>query len=178
MTLERLEHGAYVHPDDPGEIGYKNNPPRISVTDDEARLLASLVPGRNVLEIGTGLGISARAMSTTANLVYTVDTDDWVKRCIAPYLPKRVYFIDSLSKIADRNAWDKVWFDVAFIDGWHEKEAVMMDIGHVHHFFNSEYAQIILHDTKLPGVRAAIEEYDLKPIIEFDTHYGLGVYEP
>ena len=64
MKLVPQENGSYTHPADPGEP--TTGTPRLSVTELEADILAALVAGRDVLEIGTGLGVSTRAMAATA----------------------------------------------------------------------------------------------------------------
>lgn len=112
------ESGSYIHPDDPGEPSTGH--PRLSVTDLEAAILAVLVDGLTVLEIGTGLGVSTRAMASTARVVHTVDIDPWVWENIWPFLPENVVThrtIDSVPLV-----------DAAFIDGDHNPAAVVRDL--------------------------------------------------
>lgn len=80
--------GGRYRADDPGEP--TTGVPRVSIADDEVELLASLVAGKRVLEIGTGLGVSARAMASTATEVVTVDIDPWVHANVWPLLPRNV----------------------------------------------------------------------------------------
>ena len=88
MTLELDSNGSYRHLDDPGEP--TTGDPRLSVTDEEAAILSVLAHGRTVVEFGTGLGVSTRALAQTAQLVCTVDVDEWVQDTIWPDLPVNV----------------------------------------------------------------------------------------
>ena len=177
MTLERLEHGAYIHAADPGEPGYEGNPPRISITEREAQILMSIVAGLEVFEIGTGIGMATRAMSVTADSVATCDIDQWVFDNIVPDLPRNVYY--EHRDVIDRDIAVSLitpGWDVVFIDGLHTKEAASRDIDLALRFLQPG-GRIIFHDTKMESVQAAIKEAGLRLVIEFDTHYGLGVYE-
>src|SRR3954471_13056030 len=84
MTMVRSKRGDFTRKDDPGEPRIKK--PRVSVTEDEARILSAFALGRVVLEIGTGLGVSTRALASTAKCVWTSDIDEWVQRTIWPEL--------------------------------------------------------------------------------------------
>jgi hypothetical protein len=77
--LDRHKGGYYSHPEDPGEAYYGGSPKRLSVTDEEAEILAKLATGMTVLELGTGLGVSTKALASTAKSVITVDPDPWVR---------------------------------------------------------------------------------------------------
>lgn len=118
MELERHHTGSYRHPDDPGEpiVGLS----RLSVTDMEAAILAAFVAGRVVLEIGTGLGVSTRALASTAAHVVTVDPDLWVQQNVWPDLPANVTATDT--------APDDTLFSAVFIDGCHTTPSVREDM--------------------------------------------------
>jgi len=137
VELTRTAIGNYTHPDDPGEAAYKGSPKRLSVTDDECEILARLAQGRSVLEIGTGLGVSTRAMSDTARRVVTVDPDDWVRLNVWESLP---------SNVAPCNEFvedDK--FDFAFIDGDHHYDSVKADLVAVRKVLRP-FSPVVMHD--------------------------------
>lgn len=70
IDLERTSNGNYLCPSDPGEIGC-GTAPRRSVTDEEVSRIGELFANRFVLEIGTGLGVSTRALAALAVAVIT-----------------------------------------------------------------------------------------------------------
>lgn len=108
------------HPADPGEP--QHGIPRVGIARDEEPLLAALGRGRSVLEIGTGLGYSARAfLAGGARRVVTVDIDPWVGSAIVPALPKGIGFRGDWPPPGGRP------FDVVFVDGAHDKESVRED---------------------------------------------------
>jgi hypothetical protein len=145
--------GNYLDPDDPGEPGYPDHWKRRSVTDEEAEILAKIATGKRVMEIGTGLGVSTRAIASTAAHVVTVDPDPWVKDpCLA-----NVEFRRSLPS-AD------VQFDLAFIDGHHREDAVVADI-----LSCRKIPMLVIHDSRTPSVRAAIERCGLVSDEEYHT---------
>ena len=138
--------GGKYRADDPGEP--TTGVPRVSIADDEVELLAELVAGLRVLEIGTGLGVSARAMAKTASEVVTVDIDPWVHANVWPLLPKNVRGLTSAADI------DGV-FGAVFIDGDHGRHAVRRDIEQAEGF--APGGLLIAHDANvvfpfLPGV--------------------------
>lgn len=118
MSLDQHDTGSYMHPDDPGEP--TTGKPRLSVTPQEAALLAEWVEGLSVLEIGTGLGISTKAMAATAREVHTVDVDPWVWETVWPYLPDNVITHESTASVPN--------VDAVFIDGDHSTAAVVSDL--------------------------------------------------
>lgn len=147
MDIVRTENGNFFCPDDPGESQYPGSPPRLSVTEQEA------------VEIGTGLGVSTRALASTAASVVTVDPDPWV---VDPCLPN-VRFL--------REAPDPAGFDMAFIDGLHERDAVVRDIERC-----KAIPLIVLHDTDLRGVREAIERTGLRRTEDFGTKCQMAAF--
>ena len=169
MTLVRnKEHGFYVNLDDPGEGG--GPVPRVSVTDEEGEILAEYVKGLYVLEIGTGLGISTRAMAKTAVLVDTVDIDPWVRDTIAPALPKNVIFHEGMGLIHPNKR-----FDVCFIDGAHDTASVVTDIEDAMKRLVPG-GLLLFHDYFAKPVRDAVEkEMNLRPCAVRETRHKIGV---
>lgn len=163
IRLERAPNGYYC-PDDPGEpFGDK----RWSVSDTEARLLSELFAGKNVLEIGTGLGISARKMAETAKCVHTVDVDAWVKENVLPSLPHNVIFYDNIKNVPGS-------LDGAFIDGLHVYKQVMEDIVNARNMVKKG-GLIILHDYHIDDVYNAIMDCNMN-CIEIKTFAGMALY--
>ena len=158
MNLIPHSTGSYVHGDDPGEP--TTGEPRLSITEVEGEMLAVLAAGRSVLEFGTGLGVSTRALARTARKVYTVDIDEWVQETIWPTLP------DNVSTCDDRDRLPIV--DMVFIDGDHTEEGTAADVAAAMRLASEV---IIMHDTSAPTVRAACDDEWLF----IGTTHGLGV---
>lgn len=153
MTLEPLENGAYRCLEDPGEPGYDGLPRRISVTAHEAQVLRAMAAGRAVVEIGTGLGVSARAMATTAMRLTTIDNDPWVQTRIWPTLPARVRTLAHTGAAC----WPA---DLVFIDGLHTAAALEIDIREAVRLLDRRTASAVLfHDIELAVVRDTILRY-------------------
>jgi len=159
--LIRTDNGNYYDPKDPGESQYPNSPPRLSVTDDEVEILADLARQKVVLEIGTGLGISTRALASTAKRVVTIDPDPWVRD---PEMSNVVFL---------REAPMTGQFDIVFIDGHHSTEAVLQDITYC---IQMKILKITLHDTYLPSIREAIRQCALHEQKVYETRCRLAVY--
>lgn len=153
--------GSYEHPGDPGEP--TTGVPRLSVTEMEADLLAAFVVGRDVLEIGTGLGVSTRALARTAKSVVTVDIDEWVQGTIWPELPANV--VPTPVVPVGRQ------FDAAFIDGDHSTESVVADWQAVAPLVRSG-GVILAHDTNAKAVRDGLPE----GFLFIETMHGVGVF--
>lgn len=115
IRLVRHENGNYFCPDDPAGDG------RRSVSDQEAEILASAALGKRVLEIGTGLGVSTRALASTARHVWTVDTSPWICEFVFHDLPENV--TPTMVRDLVRGPCD-----LAFIDGEHSAQALAADI--------------------------------------------------
>jgi len=155
---------GYACPDDPGEPG--TNAPRLSINDQEGRILQELVKNKDVLEIGTGLGISTKVMAMTANKVYTFDIDEWVRENVWPDLPDNVLgfrYPDSFVEV----------MDCAFIDSLHTYEQCTNDIA-----FAREHVtpggMIIFHDLYIQGVAQAVVESGL-PFVHIQTTAGMAL---
>jgi predicted O-methyltransferase YrrM len=123
ITLDPVPGGGYKAIEDPGEQCYQHGGKRISVTDEEAKILAVGLAFLHVLEIGTGLGVSTRAIEETAASVCTVDTDPWVIEHVWPDLQELGVAVTSDAPALPAQGW----FNGAFIDGDHAYAAVRHD---------------------------------------------------
>jgi predicted O-methyltransferase YrrM len=163
MNIEHLNGGSIRRTDDPGEP--TTGKPRISIADDEIDILTEAARGQIVLEIGTGLGVSTRAMAVSAQTVITVDPDPWVAETIAPTFPDDVLHIATLDDIPTT-----VVFTMAFIDGDHSTESTNRDILAAWERVMVG-GRIYVHDAKYPNVAAALTGYGWKHI---PTTHGLA----
>lgn len=153
--------GGYRHDDDPGEP--TTGLPRVSITDEEADLLASFASGRTVLEIGTGLGVSTRALASSALKVTTVDVDPWVQATIWPTLPDNV---ECLTEVPTGRR-----FGLVFIDGDHTPEAVQRDVALAESLLD-DGGLIVAHDSAFDHVRGALGP---GAWVHHPTRFGLSV---
>jgi len=160
MNLSPAPNGWYC-PQDPGEPFYDKASPRWSVNEIEARVISELCYKRNVLEIGTGLGISTKEIAKRAKMVYTVDIDDWVKTNVVPSLPKNTKFFSDVRE-APKN------MDVAFIDGRHVYEQVVEDIKNAREHVRKD-GTFIFHDGKIGGVFKAIADSNFHAVCMITT---------
>ena len=163
MTLVPHDTGSFQHPDDPGEP--TTGDPRLSITELEGQMLAALVAGRKVLEIGTGLGVSTAAMAATAEHVATYDIDSWVHDTIWPGLPDNVVGVKSLEHVGRA-------FGAVFIDADHSTEAVARDLSVALQHLGLG-GVVIAHDTASPAVREGLAAESGWHWI--DTTHGLAV---
>lgn len=168
--LSRTAEGSYTHPQDPGEAAYASAVPRMSVTDEEAAHLAEMARGKRVLEIGTGLGVSTRALASTAALVVTVDNDPWVHEAIWPDLAA-VPHVALCGQVPD----GEEPFGLIFIDGDHRKESVARDIG-IAKALCAVDGTVVFHDVKYSTVESAILAA-CRNMRVIDTVHGLGVVD-
>ena len=145
MGLTRHVNGNYTHPEDPGEPGLGT--PRVSVTDEECKVLGWLAADRTVLEIGTGLGVSTRAMQAAGGEVETVDVDPWVQANVWPGL--RELGVECRD-VADASPY-AAQFDMCFIDGAHDEASVERDLDTAMRLVRPG-GLIVLHDTNYEGV--------------------------
>lgn len=168
----RTEHltpknAGFTDPRDPGEQCYGTEVPRGSISLFEGEFLATLCAAKRVIEVGTGLGISTRYIARTAECVWTIDPDPWVKEVIVPEIGE--------VNVVALCSWDGVpaHVDVVFIDGCHKPGAVANDLR-----LASEKLQncgvIVLHDWRLPDVQkgAALYGASVSPV---NTEFGLGL---
>lgn len=172
--LEAEPHGGFVAPSDPGEP--RIGTPRVSVTTTESALLAGFACGKKVLEIGTGLGVSTRDMAETAELVVTVDIDEWVWENIWPSLPSNVARLRDTDWIVGYTTGlsGELKFDMVFIDGDHAAESVMADLRTaVAH--GAEGSIIVCHDAKSGNVRTGLDTVAPGQWSLVDTVHGLGL---
>ena len=156
-VLIKTPIGNFTFASDPGEP--LKNVPRKSVTEEEAEILKGLVLNKNVLEIGTGLGVSTRAIALTAKTVVSVDIDSWTHRFEFP--PNVVL----LSEIPTEQ------FDLVFIDGFHERSAVYKDIK------ASKTDLYILHDCDHLDVLFAASMAGLVQIQKFNTACDMRMFK-
>lgn len=161
------DNGGYTREDDPGEPGIKR--PRISVSDNEAKILVALAHGRVVLEIGTGLGVSTRALASTAQFVWTYDIDEWVRETIWTELAADLRNIGFLTEPPERDSWNQ---DLVFIDADHHTRAVAADVALAHECLRFG-GLIVAHDSNYGSVKEALIPADDWAFI--DTEHGLAV---
>lgn len=161
-----------------------------AVTERECRRLAELAEGRPVLEVGTYLGRSTIALASTAEVVHTVDfhPPDHLTREVESTLPA---FLHNLDRYELRHkvvvhfgfsqetlpALREEWFDLAFIDGQHQREPVEEDIGLVlPHLANT--AILAFHDYGRAGVHTAEgwDDFHVTEVVdEFARRRGVDV---
>ena len=155
---------GYICPQDPGEPG--TGEPRLSVNDHEARLLASLVRGMDVLEIGTGFAVSTQAMAKTAKRVVTIDPDPFIVERVFPTLPANVVPSPYLQD------W-MVDFDAAFLDGLHTREQANRDIIEMRARVKA-HGLLIFHDLYYDEIRQALADSKIA-VIHVQTTAGIGL---
>ena len=162
---------GYMSPQDPGEPG--RNQPRWSVNDLEARIVGELCRKGIVLEIGTGLGVSSRAILKTCYKLMTVDSDPWVWNNVFPELKKEFGEKVHCYPLKANNVKTPTRFDALFLDGFHEYEQVKKDIAN----YRGELkhgAIMIFHDLYIDGVYRGIIDSGLTPL-HIQTTAGIGV---
>jgi predicted O-methyltransferase YrrM len=159
-SLEALPNGSFVRADDPGEPTTSQK--RVSVSVREAELLAHLAAGKHCFEIGTGLGVSTKAMASRALTVRTFDVDEWVQDHVWPDLPTNVI---TFTELPSRRT-----FELCFIDGDHSTEAVQRDIAWA--LESVPKGVIVCHDVNYENVRDGLHGGDWHII---PTEHGLGL---
>jgi hypothetical protein len=166
MSVELIASpiNGYACPSDPGEPG--TGKPRLSINNEEGRILQALIRGYEVLEIGTGLGVSTGFLAQAANRVFTVDIDPWVHEYIWPTLPKNVITLKEITGI-------RLCVQATFIDGMHEYEAVKRDI-EIARLCTRQHGLIIFHDLYIAGVAQALIDSGL-PFVHIQTTAGMAV---
>jgi hypothetical protein len=166
---------GYMSPQDPGEPG--RNQPRWSVNDREARIIGELCRGLDVLEIGTGLGISTKAINEKAADLDTVDIDLFVQQNIFPELKKLGVFchnsFEDCVKDMDPDPKISTRWTALFLDGFHEYNQVKKDIAAARPWL-APGAIMIFHDLYIDGVYRGIIDSGLAPL-HIQTVAGIGV---
>lgn len=158
LPLVANERGFPIHPDDPGEVGYAPGTKRWGVHPEEATILTRLAVGRDVLEIGTGLGVGTRALAATALSVSTIDIDPWVHETIWPGLR---HDCPNVFGYAHPAALDPLArYDLVFVDGLHTREHVAADLQLAVSRL-SPHGMIVLHDANMVAVRQGV--FDVLP---------------
>ena len=156
-TLTLCPAGNFLSEEEPGNAPV--NEKKRSVTLQEAEILKRFAKDKYVLEVGTGLGVSTRTMAEAAKHITSVDIDPWTHSFS---FPDNVTLVKA---IPDEH------FEMAFIDGSHEKEAVVIDVT------ESSADFYILHDCYNPGVQAAIEHLNLKELEKFNTTCDMRMFK-
>ena len=169
IRLEREEPGRYWSPDDPLRWPNGGVRKRWSVTEQEAKVLSLLAHGRKVLEVGTGLGISARAMVLTARSVTTIDPDPWIQESVE--LPGVLMLADWPDERVNK-------YDMIFIDGDHEAKAVQADLTEARKRL-APGGFMAFHDyvPRVPGVMDGLKHLDGELIL-LGTLNRLALYIP
>lgn len=157
---------SYWCPDDPGEYDLKGGHARLSVTREEVAILQGLFAGRRVLEVGTGLGVSTRAIAEAAELVVTHDVDPWVIENVAPDLPENVKFVDCRPFPPG--------CDAAFIDGNHRTDSVARDLLDVSAAIGPGRV-IAMHDLHFADVVRGASQAGVHVFHTFDTKCKLSL---
>lgn len=166
LPMVQTESGGFVCETDPGEAGYESVRPRGSVSPNEAMILSSLASKRNVIEIGTGLGVSTLAMAMTAKRVDTIDVDPWV---VAEVFPRVTRLRPNVTCHVNDAALP-VPCDMVFIDGNHCQESVERDIACALRWVRPG-GLIVLHDYRIESVREACHV----DAFRVDTEYELAL---
>lgn len=129
---------------------------------DELQLMAAFVKGKRVLEIGTGLGVSTRAMLATCAYLTSVDTDPWVKEAVVPGLGEdfrdKFFFYDALPPLGGEG------YDVVFVDGHHSEEAVKADVEYAMESMNLG-GLLLIHDLHLAEVASGVRRAGQVPFV-------------
>lgn len=168
----QLDNSSWVRLDDPGEPLSATG--RVSVASDETPVLARLARGRDVLEIGTGLGIATAVLASLARSVWSVDPDEWVWQAIIPELRAGLQVEWTFSR-----EWppESTQFSLIFIDGQHSAAQVEFDTREALKRL-TRGGTIAWHDWRSSEVRAgaAAGGINLDLVESLDTTHGLGIY--
>jgi predicted O-methyltransferase YrrM len=155
-------YNGWLCPDDPGEPG--SHQKRWSVNAIEARIVSELFRGLNVLEIGTGLGVSTREIAKRAKMVYTVDIDPWVRKNVV--LPENAKFFSSTNDVPEG-------LDAAFIDGLHSYAQCTQDIKDARRIVKDD-GLFVFHDAKMKAVEQAIRNSKME-VVWIGTYAGMAL---
>ncbi len=141
------------------------------MTVDEAAILARLATGKVVLEIGTGLGVSSRAIASTARRLDTVDNDEWVHRVVWPGLAK-LPNVRPMKAIPDGETYQLI-----FVDGNHHVDSVRADMLAVSEV-RAPGCLIVMHDWSLSGVRDGAHATGFRLVEDYGTACKMVRVEP
>lgn len=144
-TAFRLEGDA--GPSAPG-----TGPVRWSISPAQAQRLTALAQGKEVLEIGTGTGLSTEALANGAAYVATFDVDDEVRRLVWPNLPANVTAYDRRYEGLHQAG---LAFDLIFQDGLHTLDGVRKDIEEALPLMRPD-AIWVFHDSQMESVERAV----------------------
>lgn len=160
IPLDRIGNGQYTSSADSKKRG--------AISMEEGRILGGIVMGADVLEIGTGLGVSTLCLAQTARRLATVDPDPWVhERLSLPQMVERYLTIEDVEG----------FFQVVFIDGEHDAESVRRDIRDARKRL-SPGGLIAFHDTNQDPVLTAIGEFSWRCRLIYPTAGRLMVCLP
>ena len=168
---------AFTMKGDPG-CNKVPGPARISITVKEAELLADMARGKDVIEIGTGTGFSAFAMSTTAHTVTTLDIDPFVHEHVFPKLEARgIFCAHALPPLG----WgcpscahrQREGYGFAFIDGHHTADDVVRDYRRVLPFL-APGSMVAFHDLHNRSMKRGLTDIGIEPE-ELGTALHIGV---
>ena len=162
MKLVPAANGWYC-PDDPGEPGLGKQ--RWSVNLGEARIVSELCRGLDVLEIGTGLGVSTREIARLANVVHTVDVDPWVAENVL--LPDNAVFYTDINEVPEG-------LGAAFIDGLHSYTQCKKDIVDARRIVKKG-GLLIFHDAMMKWVRKAVIDSNMTDFYLIQTPCGIAM---
>lgn len=158
---------CWTRTDDPGEP--TTDRPRVSVSKVEASVLRSFARQRDVLEIGTGIGVSTTALSDSADSVVTHDIDPWVHEHVWPTLDDAVVRAATRGEIVERGGG----FDLVFIDGDHQPESVFADVEFARDLLRP-WGLIVVHDAAYAHVAKALDEC-APGWVWLQTFHGMGL---
>ncbi len=160
------------------------------MTEEEGRCLAELATDKRVVEIGSYCGLSSVWMARTATYLYCIDTFDG--RGTAARRPTRHDFNNNLKKYGvekkvgsyNGNSQDprlleifggNEKFDMAFIDGSHDKDSVLADFELCERLVKAD-GLILFHDYGRPDERND-NRSDPDVTIVVNTLLNSGLYE-
>lgn len=142
-------------------------PINTSVTQAETDALRRLAARRQVLEVGAAYGYSTVAMAQVATYLTSVDPHAWLNSCGALDANLAAYGVAERVRIDQRWSYDALpdladqgeTFDLIFVDGDHDEQAVAHDVGWARKLL-APGGVLCCHDygeDTCPGVRAALD---------------------
>lgn len=146
---------------------------RHSVSREQATLLADMARGGAVLEVGSFMGGSTVVLASVARYVVSVDPHDTSISNLRTFLAnlerygvhRRVIPIVGYSQ-AVLPLLQSGAFDAAFIDGDHREPQPAWDLAQAQRLVRPG-GVIVMHDTQIPGVRAALNSIAVEREAEF-----------